>query len=135
VRVRYPLFTGGARRASVDLATARARAAHARAETVREEVALAADRARTAEDEARARISALEAALTSYDELVRVERLALDEGSGVQSDYLSAVAGLNQARAGLARARRDVLAARVFRARALGRLTLDWIADLTEELP
>jgi outer membrane protein len=135
VRVSYALFTGGARSASVDRAQAEARAAAARVEVTREEVALVADRARTAEDEARARVLALEAAVASFEELVRVERLALDEGSGVQSDYLRGVAGLHRARAGLARARRDVLEARVLEARALGSLTLPWIEQRTEERP
>lgn len=133
LRVSYPLFTGGNRRAATDAAGARARAARARVELVREEVALAADRARTDEEEARARVASLEAAVARYEELVRVERLALDEGSGVQSDFLRAVAALEQARAGLARARHDVLDARVAGARALGSLTVDWIEDFMEE--
>lgn len=133
IRVSYPLFTDGSRRAATDAAGARARAARAGVELVREEVALAADRARTDEEEARARVASLEAAVARYEELVRVERLALAEGSGVQSDFLRAVAALEQARAGLARARHDVLDARVAGARALGSLTVDWIEDFMEE--
>jgi multidrug efflux system outer membrane protein len=133
--VSYPLFTGGARAAGVDAAEARARAAGAQVEVVREQVALAADRARTAEAEARARAEALTVAVDRFEELVRVERLALDEGSGVQSDFLRAQAGLLGARAGLARARREVVEARVAWARAVGTLDVDWIDHRMEVRP
>jgi outer membrane protein TolC len=102
---------------------------------VEEQVAREADAARTAETEARGRADALEAAVDRFAELARVERLALDEGAGTQSDWLRAEAGLFQARAGLADARFDVLRARIAWAQALGLLDLDWIASLTEVTP
>ncbi len=135
LRISYPLFTGGARRSAVDAANARSRASEARIDIAREQVALAADAARTGEDEARARMTALEAAVDRYEELARVERLALDEGSGVQTDFLRAEAGLYQARAGLAEARRSVLLSRIAWARAVGTLDMNWIERLLEDQP
>ncbi len=135
LQISYPLFTGGARRGAV--AAAAADAARARADTrvVRERAAQSADAARTAEIEARSRVVALEAAVTGFDELARVERLALDEGAGIQSDWLRAEAGLFQARAGLADAGYSVLRARLAWARAVGRLDLDFIDSLLEMTP
>jgi outer membrane protein TolC len=135
VQVRYPLFTGGARSGAAARASAEAERARAEARVVEENTARAADAARTAESEARGRATALEAAVDRFTELARVERLALDEGAGTQSDWLRAEAGLFQARAGLADARFDVLRARIAWARALGLLDLDWIASLTEVSP
>lgn len=135
VSVRYPVFTGGVRAGAVQRARADAVRADAEARVIREEVARAADAARTAELEARSRVAALEAAVTRFAELARVERLALDEGAGTQSDWLRAEAGLFQARAGLADARYAVIRARVAWGRAVGRLDLDWIDSLMEVTP
>lgn len=135
LQLSYPLFTGGGRGSAVDASRAAAREARARVRVAEEEVALAAASARAAEEEARARMAALEAAVTRYAELARVERLALDEGAGVQSDWLRAEAGLFQARAGLAQARHRVLSARIAWARATGRLSLDRIDQILEETP
>ncbi|MDT8340588.1 MAG: TolC family protein [Longimicrobiales bacterium] len=132
LQLSYPLFTGGARRSAVDGSRASLREANARVAEASEEVTLAAARARTAEAEARARLAALTAAVDRFVELARVERLALDEGAGMQSDWLRAEAGLLRARAGLAEARHRVLSARIAWARATGRLTLEWIDQLLE---
>lgn len=135
VQVSYPLFTGGARSGAADRAAAEAARVRAESHVVREEVAQAADAARTAEIEARTRVAALEAAVARYAELARVERLALDEGAGTQSDWLRAEAGLFQARAGLADARNAVLRARLNWGRAVGRLDIEWIDTLLEVTP
>ncbi len=135
LQLRYPIFTGGARRGATDRAAAEAQRARARARVVTEQLAQAADRARTAEREARRRVIALEAAVTRYTELARVERLALDEGAGMQSDWLRAEAGLFQARALLTDARFAVLRARLAWGRAIGHLDLDWVDTLTETNP
>lgn len=132
LRLSYPLFTGGARGSAVDANRADLREARARVEEVTEQAALAADAARAAEAEARSRADALAAAVERFAELARVERLALDEGVGLQSDWLRAEAGLFESRAGLAEARHRVLAARIAWARAVGRLDLDWITQLVE---
>ncbi|NIP83666.1 MAG: hypothetical protein GWM90_32325, partial [Gemmatimonadetes bacterium] len=73
--------------------------------------------------EADARAEALEAAVAQWTEVARIEALALEAGSGVQSDLLRAQASLFQAAAGLARARSDAAGARVAFARARGILS------------
>lgn len=133
VRVSYPVFTGGARRSATDAAQAEARRARARLEAVTEELEMAVSATRVAESEARARLQASEAAVASFEALARVERLALDEGAGIQSDWLRAEAGLQQARSSLAEARHQVLAARIAWARTTGSLNLTWIEQLLEE--
>jgi outer membrane protein TolC len=135
IQVSYPIFTGGARGGAADRAEAEAARARAEARWTEERTARAADAARTAEIEARGRTAALEAAVDRFSELARVERLALDEGAGTQSDWLRAEAGLFQARAGLADARFAVLRARIARAQALGQLDLDWFSTLMEDTP
>lgn len=135
IQLRYPIFTGGARSSGIERARAEAARAHAEAQVVRDEVAQAADAARTAEVEARGQVAALESAVTRFAELTRVERLALDEGAGTQSDWLRAEAGLFQSRAALANARYAVLRARIRWARVAGRLDLDWIESLPEVTP
>jgi len=127
LRVEYPLFTGGARAGAVDRAGAEASAAGAELERVRRDLLLAADAARSAETEARARVVALSTAVARFEELARVEELALEEGVGVQRDFLRAQSGLLEARTGLAEARRAVIRARVRLALAWGRLSPEWI--------
>lgn len=132
LRVSYPLFTGGSRSGGVDASRAAVREARARVEQAEEQAALAADAARAHEAEARARAEALESAVARFAELARVERLALDEGVGMQSDWLRAEAGLLQARAGLAEARHRVVSARIAWARATGRLEMGLLNELLE---
>ena len=84
------------------------------------------DQAEAAVAEAEARTQALASAVARFDELARVEALALGEGSGVQADYLRALAGLHSARVALADAGRAAVVARARLARALGRLDTAW---------
>ncbi len=135
LQVSYPLFTGGARSSGVDASRAGVREARARVEEAREQAAMAVEAARAQEMEARARMLALEAAVTRFTELARVERLALDEGVGVQSDWLRAEAGLLRARAGVAQARHQLVAARIAWARAAGRLDSGRWTEILEEIP
>jgi outer membrane protein TolC len=134
VAVELPLFTGGARRAGAEASRAHLNAADANLDATRRQVHMAADRALAAEREAAARALALEEAVTQFEELARVEALALREGVGVQRDWLQAQAGLVRARAGLAEASRGVILARVRLARALGTLTLDRIDQDLEDV-
>lgn len=127
LQLAYPLFTGGARAAEADRARAGVRAAEAEVRRVRRALELAVDAERSAEREAVARAASLSVAVARFEELARVEALALEEGVGVQRDFLRAQAGLLQARAGLAEARRAVVLARTRIARALGLLTPEWI--------
>jgi outer membrane protein TolC len=90
-------------------------------------------RARAALARARARTVALEEAVAAGVEVARVERLSLDLGGGIQSDWLDAEADLLESRAALVRSRADQLVATIELARAAGVLDLDWLATRLEE--
>jgi len=132
LQLSWPLFTGGARSASVRAAEAGLREARAELAAAELEVSASEDAARSAVTEADARIEALEAAVAQWAEVARIEALALDAGSGVQSDLLRAQAGLFQARAHLAAARSNAVGARVGLARARGLLEMSWINEALE---
>ncbi len=132
LQLSWPVFTGGARSASLRRAEAALAEARADLEAARLDTRHAEDAARSAITEADARADALMAALTQWTEVARIEALALENGAGVQSDLLRAQASLFQASAGLAQARSDAVVARVELARAQGALTLDWINEQLE---
>jgi outer membrane protein TolC len=115
------------RRAAADLA-----AAESDLEATRLRVAQAIDAAQTSVVEAAARAEALELAVTQWEEVARIEALALAAGSGVQRDLLRAQAGLFQARAGHAAARYDVIVALARLARAEGTLDRVWLTESLE---
>lgn len=122
-----PLFTGGATSAEIrraDAAQREGRELMAQAQlTLEQEM----DRARSAEAEARARSASLRIAVEGLQEVARIQRLALDTGTGTQVDFLNAEAELLTARASLAEASMRAVIARVELARATGTLTRDWI--------
>lgn len=132
VQLSYPLFTGGARPAAVDRARAQARMAAAELWLAELRVADGVDRAFAALEAAQSRAVAWRAAVEQSVEVVRIERLSLDTGGGVQTDYLSAEAELLRARAALTDARYTELVARVELARALGGLTRDGLEAMLE---
>ncbi|NIP78665.1 MAG: TolC family protein [Gemmatimonadetes bacterium] len=132
VKVSVPVFTGGALGSRIARAEAGARAARARTRQAELEVAGEVDAALAALDEAAARSEALEAAVASQAAVVETERVALEVGAGVQTDYLNAEADLLAARAALARARHAVLMARVDLARVQGELDEAWITETLE---
>ena len=82
-----------------------------------------------------ARIAALQSAVEQSAEVARIERLALEVGSGTQSDYLDAEANLLRARADLIEARHAEISARVELARVLGELSPEWLARTVESAP
>lgn len=132
VQVTQRLFTGGElsgriRKASAARTRAQEDLRLARIST-RRAVLQAADRVREAE----ARTASLTAAVARYDEVARIEALALRAGTGTQTDFLRAEADLLNARASLAEARRAEITARVELARLTGALTLDWLDDNLE---
>ena len=90
LQVTVPLFDSGATRRRIAGAEAAHRAAGEQVRlaetTVREDV----DRAAAAAEEAQARIESLEKAVERYAEVVRVQKLLLDNGAGTQIDYLNA---------------------------------------------
>jgi outer membrane protein len=132
LQVSWPIFTGGARSASVRRARADVAAARSDLAAAQLQVDQAIDQSSTAVVEADAKAEALASAVSQWEEVARIEALALGTGSGVQADLLRAQAGLYQARAGYARARSDAVLARVQLARAEGVLDRRWINESLE---
>ena len=128
-QLSWTLFSGGQRTSAIRRAEADLRAAEADIASRTLDVQAAEDAARTAVDAADARVDALDTAVQQWEELVRIERLALDAGAGTQRDLLHAQAGLFNARAGRSRAYADATVSRIRLASAQGVLTLDWIQD------
>jgi outer membrane protein TolC len=127
LRVSYPLFTGGAVRSQIQQAEAGVRGAEERVRLAEFEAGRRVDAALAAVAETRAKAAALDRAVERQEAVVRTERVALEIGAGVQTDFLAAQADLLAARAGLARARHAEMAAHIEVARLLGMLDEDWI--------
>jgi outer membrane protein TolC len=127
LHMSYALFTGGERSSAIERAGAERVAAAEAVRLAELEAAAAVDRALTAWSEARARVAALADAVAQLEEVVNVERLALDAGAGVQTDYLTAESQLLEARAALSAARHARTLARVELARATGELDGSWL--------
>jgi outer membrane protein TolC len=131
VEVTWPIFTG-ARGAAVRSAGAVVAAARADLEAARLQTDQEADRALTAIATADARAAALAAAVAQWEEVARIEALALETGAGEQRDLLRAQAGVFQARAGYALATQEEIAARLRLAAAEGILDRTWINEWME---
>lgn len=129
VQLHWSLFSGGSRKAGVDRARAELRRAREELRLAELQQASGEDLAAAALTEALARREALVAAVEGFEEVTRIEELAMTEGAGVQRDFLAARASLLEARAGLARAEEGVVMAHVFMARIRGELTLSWVLD------
>lgn len=131
-----PLFDGGVARRRIARAEAGVTAAQEQVRLAEVQVKEDVDRAAAAAEEAEARIASLTKAEERFAEVVRVQKLMLDEGAGTQTDYLNAEADLLGARASLAEARHAAALARVDLARAAGLLTPDWLRqNLIAETP
>ena len=126
LRLGLPLLDG---RTAARLARAEASAAGTteRLRLTELQVASELDRALAAHAEALARAAALAEAESRFAEVVRVERLRLDVGVGVQRDYLAAEADLLGARAAGVEARHAAAAALAELARVSGELTQEWL--------
>lgn len=135
VALAYPLFTGGARASASRRAAAEERQAAEEVRAAQLNLEQAVDQALAALREAKARRLALEGALEQLAEVVRIERLSLEVGSGTESDYLTALANELAARAGMIEARYAEIAARVELARVTGDLSLEWLSRNLEALP
>jgi outer membrane protein len=129
VQVTYPLFTGGAVGGNRARALAQRRRADETFRQVESEIAQELDRSLLAIEDAKARIASLDAALESGEEVSRIERLQLEVGTGVQTDYLRAESDLLLTRANWIEARYAEIRARVELARVTGALDLDWLAS------
>jgi outer membrane protein TolC len=90
------------------------------------------DRALAAVDETRARVEALQGAAVQYAEVARVEKLRLDTGVGMQTEYLDAESKLLDARAALVESEHSVVVARIEVARITGELGVAWIQTMLE---
>ena len=132
VQISLPVFLGGRRLAEARQRAAEVDAAAAAVDGTRLQMENDQDQARSALTAARGRVAALTSAEEQFAEVVRVEALALSEGSGIQRDLLSAEASLFAARAELARARAAVVTAQTALARATGVLSLDWLVNHLE---
>lgn len=132
LRLSFPLFTGGARGAAVDRAAAEASAAAAEVRVAELRAAEGVDAALSALGAAEARLSALEAAVARGVEVARIEALALAQGAGVQTDYITAEAEVARARAALAEAIVATQLARIDLARVTAELTPMWLTQNLE---
>jgi TolC family type I secretion outer membrane protein len=131
----YPVYTGGSRASAVQRASADQRIAQEQVRAAQLSVEQQVDQTLAAIREAHARVAALRSAVAQAQEVERIEQLALDVGTVVQTDYLDAEAKLYSARAGLIQARHAEIATRVDLARTLGVLSRDWLARNVESLP
>ncbi|MEN8375898.1 MAG: TolC family protein [Gemmatimonadota bacterium] len=135
VALTFPLFTGGARGAAIDRASAEARAARSALASTRLERANAIDRWTASLDAAFERGAALAERVDALVEVERIEALALREGVGTQRDLLDAQADLFEARAALADTEAQQAVAALEMARAAGLLTVDWVTRTLERTP
>ena len=135
IRLSWPIFTGGARQASIRRVEAERRAAESELDAILLRLATEADAADSRILEADERTTALESSIAQWEEVARIEALALEAGAGVQSDLLRAEAGLYRARAGHAQARYDGIRARVELARTQGILDREWLSRSLEMGP
>lgn len=133
LRLDWEVFTGGARAAAISRAEAERAQADERLAQAELDRDAAIDRARANLARTRARSAALAEAVAARIEVARVERLSLDVGAGIQSEWLDAEADLLEARAALVRSRADAVVAGVELARAAGILDLEWLASRLEE--
>ncbi|HEU5261171.1 MAG TPA: TolC family protein [Gemmatimonadales bacterium] len=122
-RVSFPVFTGGARGSASARAAAQARSADSELALAERRIEAGVDQALSVVTEAATRRAALAAAVGHLMEVVRIERLRLEAGAGVQTDYLRAEAELLSARASELEARHAEISARVELARVTGDLT------------
>jgi outer membrane protein len=123
----YPIFTGMSRSRSIDRATAEVHHATAAYQAEKLRVADEMDRAAASITNAEARVRALQLAVEQHEEVTRIEALALEVGTGTQTDYLTALAALFAARAGLASARAAWVVGRAMLAEATGELSPEWV--------
>jgi outer membrane protein len=128
IGLSYPLYTGGQRAGTIARAEAEAQFAADHTRLAELTATQNVDRALAALREARARVAALEAAVTASEAVVATERTALEIGAGTQTDYLDALAESLRERSGLIEARHTEIVAVVELARVTGRLAPAWLS-------
>ena len=127
VQVRFNAMDGGAAKSRVARARAELRQAEADLEVARLDVLGQLDDAMAAVRRSSALVTSYESAIRSLAEVARVERLRLENGVGIQAEYLRAEAELAGARAALAASTRSLGIAQTELARVAGRLDPEWI--------
>ncbi|MGK2856261.1 MAG: TolC family protein [Thermoanaerobaculia bacterium] len=127
VQLRFNAFDGSAAESRVARARAELRRAEADLEVARLDVLGQLDDAMAAVRRSSALVTSYESAIRSLAEVARVERLRLDNGVGIQAEYLRAEAELAGARAALAASTRSLGIAQTELARVTGRLDPEWI--------
>ena len=135
VQLVYPIFTGGATSKAASKADAALRASTANQRLVELNVSRQLDIAIAAVHESEARVQSLKRAVSRFAEVVRIEKLRLHTGTGTQSDYLDAEAGLLSARAALAEVRHAQIRARIEITRITGQLSLPMLSQIVEHKP
>ena len=128
IRIRVPVWDGGATSARVAQASAAVRAAEEEARLEEHRVLDRLDATIAAIDRAAANVESLRTAVARYEEIVRVEKLRLETGVGTETDYLRAEADLLQARSGLAAAQYQQILERISLAQVVGELDPEWIS-------
>jgi len=126
-KVTYPIFTGGARSNANARASATVELAHQEIRQAELAVSNGVDLGMSAVRESRARLEAVEEAVTHLTEVARIERLSLETGAGTQTEYLRSEAELLRAKATLIDARNTEIVARIELARITGQLNLSWL--------
>ncbi len=127
--VSVPVFTGGRLGHGVSRAEALREASREGVRLAELRAAAGVDRALAAWEEAEARSSSLRVAVDRSTEVARIERLRLDTGTGVQSDYLQSEAALLSLRAALSEAEHGAVLARIQLAKAVGELDESWLTE------
>jgi outer membrane protein TolC len=127
LQVSWPIFAGGALRATAREREADAQGAREQLRAARQAAEQGVDAALASVSAARASVEALETAVAQSAEVERIRQLSLQVGSGTETDYLEAEAALLSNRASLVQARHAEMAARVELARVTGQLTPEWL--------
>jgi outer membrane protein TolC len=133
LRLEYPLFTGFSRVNAVRRNEADARAAREQLRAAVQASEQSVDAALASVTAARATVAALETAVAQSEEVERIRLLAVQVGSGTETDYLDAEAALLSNRASLVQARHAEIAARVELARVTGELDAGWLAGVVAQ--
>ncbi len=129
VSLAYSLFNGGAVSSAVARSRSTAKSATERLRWTELELSGEIDRGLSALEEAEARIASLETAVARFAEVSRIEKLRLETGVGIESDYIRAEADRLGAEAGLIEARYAEIAARAELARTAGSLGPEWVVE------
>ena len=127
--ISMPVFTGGRLGHGVSRAEALREASRENVRLAELGAAASVDRALATLEEMEARAVSLRTAVDRSEEVARIERLRLDTGTGVQSDYLQAEATLLSLRAALSEVDHGAVLARIRLAKAVGELDEGWLEE------